>query len=89
MLFAARVTDLTAHGGVVGGPGVTNVLIGGLPAAVVGDVHTCGLVPHVPTFFTTGSARVVIGGRFALRVGDLSVCGSPIVGGLPSVLIGN
>jgi len=31
---AARITDLSNHGGAVLGPGVPNVLIGGLPAAV-------------------------------------------------------
>ena len=38
---AARVADPTAHPGVVTGPGVATVLIVGMPAAVVGDIHTC------------------------------------------------
>lgn len=92
MAFAARVGDLSAHGGLVSGPGVSNVLIGGMPAAVAGDLHTCPLawvlVPHAVTPFTVGSATVLIAGRPALRTGDLSGCGAPIAGGLPSVLIG-
>lgn len=91
MPFAARVTDQTAHPGVISGPGVPNVLIGGLPAAVVGDLHICGipsLPPHPPTPFPKGSLTVLIGGRPALRVGDLAGCGAPIITGAPNVIIG-
>ena len=47
---AARVGDTTAHGGTVVGPGVATVLIAGMPAAVVGDMHACVIPPpsHVP-----------------------------------------
>ena len=34
---AARVGDPTGHPGVIGPPGVPTVLIGGMPAATVGD----------------------------------------------------
>jgi uncharacterized Zn-binding protein involved in type VI secretion len=68
------------------------VLIGGQPAAVVGDLHICplswGVVPHAVTPFVKGSATVLVGGRPALRAGDLSGCGAPIAGGLPTVQIG-
>jgi uncharacterized Zn-binding protein involved in type VI secretion len=89
---AARVLDLTAHPGVVSGPGVPTVLIMGAPAAVTGDTHTCAMPPptgpHPPTPFPKGSLTVFIGGRPALRVGDLSGCGAPIVSGAMTVLIG-
>jgi uncharacterized Zn-binding protein involved in type VI secretion len=89
---AARVTDMTGHPGMVSGPGVSLVLIGGLPAAVVGDMHTCTMPPvagpHPPTPFMKGSVSVLIGGRPALRLGDLSGCGAPIVMGEMTVLIG-
>ncbi len=89
---AARVGDLTAHPGVVTGPGVPNVLIGGMPAAVVGDLHSCAMPPlagpHPPTPFPLGSFTVLIGGRPALRMGDVSGCGAPIVVGMFTVLIG-
>jgi uncharacterized Zn-binding protein involved in type VI secretion len=89
---AARVTDPTGHPGTVSGPGVPNVLIGKLPAAVVGDMHTCAMPPlagpHPPTPFPKGSATVLIGGRPALRMGDMSGCGAPIVAGAPNVMIG-
>ena len=89
---AARLTDPTAHPGLVSGPGVATVLIGGLPAAVAGDLHSCAMPPlagpHPPTPFPIGSFTVFIGGRPALRMGDVSGCGAPIVSGAFNVLIG-
>jgi uncharacterized Zn-binding protein involved in type VI secretion len=89
---AARVTDPTGHPGTISGPGVALVLIGGLPAAVVGDLHSCAMPPtagpHPPTSFAKGSSTVLIGGSPALRVGDLSGCGAPIVSGATTVIIG-
>lgn len=92
MPLAARVTDSTGHPGIIAGPGVVNVLIGGLPAAVVGDTHTCAMPPtagpHPPSPITKGSSTVLIGGRPAARVGDLAGCGAPIIAGAPTVQIG-
>ena len=89
---AARITDPTGHPGLVTGPGVPTVLIGGLPAAVLGDVHSCAMPtpagPHPPTPIAKGSATVLIGGRPAARLGDLAGCGAPIIAGMPTVLIG-
>lgn len=88
---AARVTDSTGHPGIITGPGMPNVLIGGLPAAVVGDTHMCAFPPpppHPPSPIAKGSATVLIGGRPAARVGDMAGCGAPIVTGMPTVLIG-
>jgi uncharacterized Zn-binding protein involved in type VI secretion len=92
MPFAARVGDPTGHPGAIVGPGVPNVLIGGMPAAVLGDNHACAIPlpagPHPPTPIVKGSATVFIGGRPAARVGDLSGCGAPIVMGALLVEIG-
>jgi uncharacterized Zn-binding protein involved in type VI secretion len=89
---AARVSDQTSHPGIVAGPGVPTVLIGGLPAAVVGDLHTCLMPPlagpHPTAPFPKGSMNVLIGGRPALRMGDISACGAVIITGAPSVLLG-
>ena len=69
---AARVGDTTAHGGTVVGPGVATVLIAGMPAAVVGDMHACVIPPpsHVPASpFVAGSATVLVQGRAAPGAG--------------------
>jgi uncharacterized Zn-binding protein involved in type VI secretion len=88
---AARVGDSTSHPGVITGPGVGTVLIGGQPAAVVGDVHACSFPPpavHPPTAMVQGSATVLIGGRPAVRIGDVAGCGAQVVLGAPTVEIG-
>ena len=90
---AARVGDPTGHPGVITGPGVPTVLIGGMPAAVLGDLHTCSFPPpavHPPTPLAPPcSTTVLIGGRPAARVGDLAGCSAPILPpGCPTVLIG-
>jgi uncharacterized Zn-binding protein involved in type VI secretion len=92
---AARLGDQTAHGGVITAPGCPTVLIGGQPAARVGDMHTCpmfdGPKPHVGGPVTKGSATVLIGGQPAARVGDMAQCAGPpdtIVMGCSTVLIG-
>lgn len=92
---AARMGDSTAHGGkiVMGFP---TVLIGGLPAARVGDMHVCplvtALVPHVGgPILPPGAPTVLIGGMPAARVTNPCTCVGPpdsIVSGFPTVLIG-
>ncbi len=92
MPAAARVSDLSTHGGTIIGPGVATVLIGGQPAAVAGDQHVCVLPPpaHLPTCspFAVGSPTVLIGGKQALRVGDVCLCGASAAIGSPTVQIG-
>lgn len=93
---AARVSDMTGHPGIIAGPGVSAVLICGMPAAVAGDLHSClMLLPppavglaHPPSTFSKGSASVTISGRSALRIGDTAGCGSPIILGALTVVIG-
>lgn len=93
---AARVGDFHAcpaangpvpHvGGPITGPGCPTVLIGGQPAAVMGDVAVC-VGPPAP--ITKGSATVLIGGRPAARLGDQTAHGGSITGpGCPTVMIG-
>lgn len=86
MSLAARIADSTADG-VITGAGAPTVLIGGMPAAVVGDVSTPAS-GNIPLPFAVGSVSVLIGGKPALRVGDTALNGSAIVMGCPSVLIG-
>ena len=94
---AARLGDLTAHGGYIS-TGCFTVLIGGKPAARVGDMHICPMVipgdppiPHVGGPIYTGSPTVIICGSPAARVGDMAICNGPpdtIIQGCPTVLIG-
>lgn len=72
-------------GGPVTGPGVPTVLVGGMPAAVVGDMLVCTGPPDV---IVKGSATVLIGGKPAARMGDSTAHGGTIVAGLPTVMIG-
>ncbi|MDQ3957021.1 MAG: PAAR domain-containing protein [Actinomycetota bacterium] len=92
MPAAARVGDVTGHPGVLTGPGVATVLIGGLPAAVAGDAHTCAFPPpagpHPPGVVDKGSNTVLIGGKPAVRMGDTASCKAPIVTGAFNVQIG-
>lgn len=95
---AARITDMhscpmqtpgvppiTHVGGPIIGPGVSTVLIGGMPAAVLGDSCTC---VGPPDSIVLGSTTVLIGGQPAARMGDTTAHGGSIVLGLPTVLIG-
>lgn len=94
--LAARVSDMhvcpmvnpggAPHvGGPVLPPGAPNVLIGGMPAARVGDLATCS---GPPDSIIKGSATVMIGGAPAARLGDTTAHGGSIVIGCPTVLIG-
>ena len=80
---AARVGDMTTHGGSITGPGVPTVMIGGKTAAVLGDQTTCPqftptedlppfLLYHVGGPIVSASATVFIGGKRAARVGDIN-----------------
>lgn len=80
------VTGVVPHvGGPVSGPGVPTVLVGGMPAAVVGDLAIC---VGPPDSIVKGSTTVLIGGRPAARQGDLTAHGGVIVSGFPTVQIG-
>jgi uncharacterized Zn-binding protein involved in type VI secretion len=71
-------------GGPILPPGVPVVLIGGLPAATVGNMCTC---VGPPDSIVKGSATVLIGGVPAARMGDTTAHGGTIVAGCPTVLI--
>jgi uncharacterized Zn-binding protein involved in type VI secretion len=72
-------------GGPITGPGLPVVRIGGMPAAVAGDLATCVGPPDV---ILGGSGSVRIGGRPAARQGDATAHGGSIAVGLPTVRIG-
>ena len=98
MPSAARLTDMHVcpmqtpglppipHvGGPIVGPGEPTVLIGGLPAAKVGDSCIC---VGPPDTIVKGSATVLIGGAPAARMGDSTAHGGTITLGAPTVIIG-
>jgi len=92
---AARLTDLhtcpmvtgvVPHvGGPITAPGAPTVLIGGLPAARVGDLCTC---VGPPDSIVKGSGKVFIKGQPAARLGDSTAHGGVIVIGCFTVLVG-
>ena len=86
MHVCPMVTGIVPHvGGPVMPPGAPTVLIGSMPAAVVGGMCTCVGPPDV---IALGSFTVLIGGMPAARMGDMTAHGGSIVLGLPTVLIG-
>ncbi|QDU74218.1 putative deoxyribonuclease RhsA [Bremerella volcania] len=73
----------------VGGPisiGAPTVLIGGMPAARVGDMAVC---VGPPDAIAKGSLTVFIAGMPAARMGDMTVHGGSVVMGFPTVIIGD
>jgi uncharacterized Zn-binding protein involved in type VI secretion len=71
-------------GGPILPPGAPTVLIGGMPAARVGDMATC---VGPPDSIVMGSSKVMIGGMPAARMGDQTAHGGVITLGCPTVII--
>jgi uncharacterized Zn-binding protein involved in type VI secretion len=85
MHLCPMVTGIVPHvGGPIAGPCAVTVLIGGLPAARIGDMLVCVGPPDV---IATGSPKVLICGSPAARIADMTAHGGVIVAGLPTVLI--
>lgn len=92
---ASRLTDMhvcpmttgpVPHvGGPIVGPGCPTVMIGKLPAALVGDMCVC---VGPPDTIAMGSTTVLIGGMPAARLGDSCAHGGSIVLGEFTVMIG-
>ncbi|MEO7316905.1 MAG: PAAR domain-containing protein [Ginsengibacter sp.] len=86
MHVCPMVTGTVPHvGGPVLPPGEPTVLIGGMPAARVGDMCVCSGPPDT---IVAGSGTVTIGGAPAARMGDSTTHGGTIVLGCPTVMIG-
>jgi len=86
MHVCPAVTVLVPHvGGPILPPCCTTVLVGGMPAARVGDLAMCIGPPDV---IVKGSATVIIGGLPAAPLGDMTAHGGVIVTGCPTVIIG-
>jgi uncharacterized Zn-binding protein involved in type VI secretion len=86
MHVCPMVTVLVPHvGGPILPPGCPTVLIGGMPAARMGDLATCVGPPDV---IILGAPTVLIGGQPAARMGDATAHGGVVVLGYPTVLLG-
>lgn len=86
MHVCPMVTVLVPHvGGPILAPGAPTVLIGGLPAARLGDMAVC---VGPPDAIIMGSTTVLIGGQPAARLGDPTAHGGTIILGCFTVLIG-
>jgi uncharacterized Zn-binding protein involved in type VI secretion len=72
-------------GGPILGPCAPTVLIGGLPAAKLGDLAVC---VGPPDSIIKGSSSVLIMGMPAARLGDSTAHGGTIMLGFPTVMIG-
>ncbi|QNH14715.1 type VI secretion protein [Xanthomonas sp. SS] len=80
------VTGVVPHvGGPILAPGAPTVLIGGLPAARIGDMAVC---VGPPDSIVSGAPTVLIAGMPAARLGDSTAHGGAIVLGCFTVLIG-
>ena len=71
-------------GGPILPPGTPTVLIGGMPAATVGDMCMC---TGPPDSIVKGSTKVMIKGKPAARLGDTTAHGGAITVGAPTVMI--
>lgn len=92
--------DMTAHGGMITGPGCPTVLIGKMPAAQIGNMHMCPMVtpgtppiPHVGGPITGPVPPTVLIGKMpAACAGDMAICVGPpssvLPPGCPTVLLG-
>ena len=86
MHVCPMVTGLVPHvGGPILPPGAVTVLVGGLPAARVGDMAVCVGPPDV---IALGSFTVLISGQPAARIADLTAHGGTIVMACFTVLTG-
>ena len=86
MHVCPMVTGVVPHvGGPILPPCAVTVLIGGLPAARVGDMLTCVGPPDV---IILGSFTVLTMGQPQARITDMTAHGGNIILGMPTVLVG-
>ncbi len=88
----ARLTDLhtcpmttgpVPHvGGPITGPGCPTVLIGGMPAACIGDTATC---TGPPDAIVAGLPKILVGGKPAAFMGSSTAHGGVVSAGCPTV----
>jgi uncharacterized Zn-binding protein involved in type VI secretion len=95
---AARLGDLTSHGGTIVS-GSANVFFNGMPAAYALSMHLCPMVtPGTPPLphggmngVPTGALTVLVNSVPAMVLGDMFLCAGPpatVLLGSPTILIG-
>jgi uncharacterized Zn-binding protein involved in type VI secretion len=84
-MVTPSVPPIPHVGGPILGPGALTVLIGGMPAACVGDMCMC---VGPPDSIVKGSSSVMVGGKPSARMGDSTAHGGVIVLGYPTVIVG-
>jgi uncharacterized Zn-binding protein involved in type VI secretion len=84
-MLTPGVPPIPHVGGPVLPPGGLTVLIGGMPAARVGDMCLCVGPPDVVAM---GAFTVLIGGMPAAQMGSMCAHGGAIVMGCPTVMVG-
>lgn len=84
-MVTPAVPPIPHVGGPLMPPGKPTVLIGGMPAATIGNMAVC---VGPPDAVAKGSATVLICSMPAARMGDSCAHGGAIAIGFPQVLIG-
>lgn len=85
MHVCPMVTVLVPHvGGPIAGPGAVTTLIGGMPAARVGDLAVCVGPPDV---IVLGSFTTLFQGQPAAYMGSMTAHGGAVVMGFPMVMV--
>jgi uncharacterized Zn-binding protein involved in type VI secretion len=84
-MVTPAVPPIPHVGGPILPPGGLKILIGGMPAARMGDMALCVGPPDV---IVLGAVKVLIGGQPAARMGDMCAHAGTIILGYPKVLIG-
>ena len=85
MHVCPMVTVLVPHvGGPIAGPGAVTTLIGGMPAARVGDMAVCVGPPDV---IVLGSFTTLFQGQPAAYMGSMTAHGGVVVMGFPMVIV--
>ena len=84
-MLTPGVPPIPHVGGPISPPGVPTVMIGGMPAATIGNMCVC---VGPPDSIAKGSSSVMIGNMPAARMGDSTAHGGSIASGFPTVQIG-
>ena len=82
----ARLGDISSHGGTIV-TAAQGTLVDGVPAARMGDLHSCPIPFHGVTRIVSGSTKTLIEGQPAARQGDVVGCGAVIVTGSSKTMV--